>query len=109
MYSMEQKRAAIETYIRFDHSSADMIAKLGYPSRTMLKDVAEEIREDGQGPGKGTAHPCIQRRADAVRRLVLPGARKEPLEDEAGHGISEVERDPREMDRRARAREEEGV
>ena len=64
---------------------------------------------DGEGPGKGTAHPCIQRRADAVRRLVLPGARKEPLEDEAGHGISEVERNPREMDRRARAREEEGV
>ena len=83
MYSMEQKRAAIETYIRFDHSSADTIAELGYPSRTMLKDVVEGIREDGEGPGKGTAHPCIQRRADAVRRLVLPGARKEPLEDEA--------------------------
>lgn len=49
----------------------------------MLKDVVEGIREDGEGPGKGTAHPCIQRRADAVRRLVLPGARKEPLEDEA--------------------------
>ena len=57
MYSMEQKRAAIETYIRFDHSSADTIAELGYPSRTMLKDVVEGIREDGEGPGKGTAYP----------------------------------------------------
>lgn len=36
MYSMEQKRAAIETYIRFDHSTADTIAELGYPSRAML-------------------------------------------------------------------------
>lgn len=35
MYSVEQKRAANETYIRFDHSSADAIAELGYPSRTM--------------------------------------------------------------------------
>lgn len=43
MYSMEQKRAASETYIKFDHSSADTIAKLGYPSRTMLKDVVEGI------------------------------------------------------------------
>jgi len=66
---MEQKRAAIETCIRFDHSSADTIAELGYPSRTMLKDVVEGIREDGEGSGKGTAHPCIQRRAHALGRL----------------------------------------
>ena len=36
MYSMGQKRAAIETCIRFDQSSADRIAELGYPSRAML-------------------------------------------------------------------------
>lgn len=32
MYSMEQKRVAIEAYIRFGHDCADTIAELGYPS-----------------------------------------------------------------------------
>lgn len=49
--------------------------------------VVEVTREDRTGPGEEATRPCIQRRADAVRRLVLPGARKGPLEDEAGHGV----------------------
>ena len=32
MCSMEQKRVAIETYIRFECGCADTIAQLGYPS-----------------------------------------------------------------------------
>lgn len=30
-YSEEQRRSALETFIRFDHSYADTIAELGYP------------------------------------------------------------------------------
>lgn len=33
MYSAKQRKAAIDTFIRFDHSYADTIAELGYPSR----------------------------------------------------------------------------
>lgn len=36
MYSTEQRRLAIETFIRFDHSYADTIAELGYPDRHTL-------------------------------------------------------------------------
>ncbi len=31
MYSTEQRRLAIETYVKFDLSAADNAAELGYP------------------------------------------------------------------------------
>ena len=37
MFSSEQKRKAIETYIRFDHSAADTVRELGYPNRHTLR------------------------------------------------------------------------
>ena len=36
MYSMGQKRVAIETYARFEHSCADTIAEPGYPLTSPL-------------------------------------------------------------------------
>ena len=33
MYSAEQRKLAIETYIKFDLSAADTVAELGYPTR----------------------------------------------------------------------------
>ena len=33
MYSLEQRRVAIETFIKFGYSYADTIAELGYPNR----------------------------------------------------------------------------
>ena len=37
MFSTEQRRIAIETFIRFDHSYADAIAELGYPTKHSLR------------------------------------------------------------------------
>ena len=37
MFSTEQRRIAIETFIRFDHGYADTIAELGYPTRHSLR------------------------------------------------------------------------
>ena len=37
MYSLEQRRVAIEAFIRFGHSYADTIAELGYPNRQSLR------------------------------------------------------------------------
>ena len=37
MYSREQRELATETFIKFDHSVANTIRKLGYPNRTMLE------------------------------------------------------------------------
>ena len=59
MYSMEQKRAAIETYIRFDHSSADTIAELGYPSRTMLRKWWKEYERTGTVPERKPRTPAF--------------------------------------------------
>jgi hypothetical protein len=38
MHSTEQRRIAIETLIRFNHSYADTIAVLGYPNRHTLNN-----------------------------------------------------------------------
>ena len=37
MFSEEQRRVAIETFIRYGHSCADTVAELGYPSRSTLR------------------------------------------------------------------------
>ena len=44
MYSKEQRRIAIETFIRFDHSYADTIAELGYPDRHSQTEFPTPIR-----------------------------------------------------------------
>lgn len=35
MYTLEQRQRAVETFVRFDHSYADTIAELGYPTETV--------------------------------------------------------------------------
>lgn len=47
MYSEEQRRKAIETFIRFDHSYADTVAELGYPNRSTLRLWWNECKEHG--------------------------------------------------------------
>ena len=36
MYNAEQRKLAIETYIKFDLSAADTVTELGYPTRHTL-------------------------------------------------------------------------
>ena len=50
MFSTEQRRIAIETFIRFDHNYADTIAELGYPHRQTLRNWWYEYRETGEVP-----------------------------------------------------------
>lgn len=47
MFSTEQRRIAIETFIRFDHSYADAIAELGYPTRHSLRAWYKDYLEHG--------------------------------------------------------------
>lgn len=56
MYSKEQRQKAIDTFIRFDHSYADTIAYLGYPTRRALRLWWKEYEE------KGCVGECIFRR-----------------------------------------------
>lgn len=78
MYSTEQRRLAIETFIRFDHSYADTIAELGYPNRHTLNNWWREYRETGEVPvGKMIREP---RFSDDQKR--------EAVEHYLGHGKS---------------------
>lgn len=78
MYSTEQRRLAIETFIRFGHSYADTIAELGYPDRHTLNSWWREYRETGEVPvGKMIREP---RFSDDQKR--------EAVEHYLGHGKS---------------------
>ena len=48
MLSTEQRKIAIETFIRFDHSYADTIAELGYPTRHSLRAWYKDYLEHGE-------------------------------------------------------------
>ena len=50
MFSTEQRRIAIETFIKFGHNYADTIAELGYPHRQTLRNWWYEYKETGEVP-----------------------------------------------------------
>lgn len=55
MHSLEQRKLAVETLIKFDHSYADTIAELGYPNRHSLYSWWKDYQEYGEvRPGKPT-------------------------------------------------------
>ena len=65
-YSEEQRRSALETFIRFDHSYADTIAELGYPNRGTLRGWWREYGRTGVVPvRKSVSDPTC---TDAMER-----------------------------------------
>lgn len=58
-YSRQQRERAVDLYIKYEHSAADVIHELGYPSRTILyvwyRDRLEEERT-GVPSGRGQRH-----------------------------------------------------
>ena len=69
MYSAEQRKIAIETFVKFDHSYADAIAELGYPTRACLRNWWNEYRDTGEVPiSKFTTNPRYT--AEMKRRAV---------------------------------------
>lgn len=47
MYGKEQRRKAVETFARFDHSYADTVAELGYPTTSALRGWWKEHQLHG--------------------------------------------------------------
>lgn len=69
MFSTEQRRIAIEAFIRFDHSHADAIAELGYPTRHSLRAWYKDYLEHGEvGPPKRRRGPEF---ASEMRRAAV--------------------------------------
>ena len=58
-YSRQQRERAVDLYIKYEHSAADVIHELGYPSRTILyvwyRGRLEEERT-GVPSGRGQRH-----------------------------------------------------
>lgn len=50
MYSQEQRKLAIETYIELDYSIADTVATLGFPNRHTLSTWWKEYESTGEIP-----------------------------------------------------------
>lgn len=68
-YSEEQRRSALETFIRFDHSYADTIAELGYPNRGTLRGWWREYERTGVVPvRKSVSDPTC---TDAMKRAAV--------------------------------------
>jgi putative transposase len=67
MFSMEQRRVAIETFVKYDRSYADTIAELGYPTRSCLRNWWKEYEKTGEIPARksrrGSGYTDAQARA----------------------------------------------
>ena len=76
MFSTEQRKIAIETFIRFDHSYADTIAELGYPTRHSLRAWYKDYLEHGEvRPPKRQREPrlALEMRQAAVDYCLAHG------------------------------------
>ena len=76
MYNTEQRKLAIETYIKFDLSAADTIAELGYPTRHSLRAWYKDYLEDGEvRPPKRQREPkfALEMRQAAVDYYLAHG------------------------------------
>lgn len=76
MFSTEQRRIAIETFIRFDHSHADTIAELGYPTRHSLRAWHKDYLGHGEvRPPKRRREPklALEMRRAAVDYYLAHG------------------------------------
>ena len=76
MFSTEQRRIAIETFIRFDHGHADTIAELGYPTRHSLRAWHKDYLEHGEvRPPKRRREPklALEMRRAAVDYCLAHG------------------------------------
>ena len=76
MFSTEQRRIAIETSIRFDHSHAGTIAELGYPTRHSLRAWYKDYLEHGEvRPPKRQREPksALEMRQAAVDYYLAHG------------------------------------
>lgn len=102
MFSTEQRKIAIETFIRFDHSYADTIAELGVPDEAFAQSLVQGLSGawGGQAP-EAAAGAQVHLGDEAGCRGLLPRTRKEPCQDHAQDGLSRQQGVPLRLDRRA--------
>ena len=74
MYSLDQKRRAVELYVRYDKSCAAVINELGYPSRARLRTWhAEYVEHGGVLPAHSHGRYTEEQRRIAVSHYLTHG------------------------------------
>lgn len=87
MYSAEQRAKVIVTFTRFGCSTADTIAKLGYPSRVTLHNWWKEYQIDGDELlERSIAGRGVPTRRSGMRSIATRGTEKPGAHDK-GHWI----------------------
>ena len=91
-YSREQRRRAVELYERYEHSAADVIRELGYPSKGALlmwyRDWLEE-RRTGDPLQSWRALCEVHGWSEARGGGALPGAWQASEQDHTPNGVSQ--------------------
>ena len=76
MHGTEQRKLAIETYVKFDLSAADTVAELGYPARHSLRAWHKDYLDHGEvRPPKWQREPklALEMRQAAVDYYLAHG------------------------------------
>ena len=105
-YSKEQRDRAVDLYIKYEHSAADVIHELGYPSKgALLSWYADRLEEERTGVPSRRGER-YRRYSDEQKQAAgpLPRVRQAARPYHADAGISEKQGAAHGVDRRARAR-----
>ena len=73
MYSYEERKKAIELYIKYDKFASAVIRKLGYPTHKMLKTWYLEYQEQGDVHKQFRLGYTVEQRASAVTHYLEHG------------------------------------
>lgn len=91
-YSREQRRRAVELYERYEHSAADVIRELGYPSKGGVAHVVSRVAGGAAYGGSLEAWRAlceVHGRAEARCGGSLPDAWQAVEQDDAPDGVSQ--------------------
>lgn len=90
MYSTEQRRVAVETFIKLDHGYVDTVAELGCPTAAVWSATfATTLSSYRPRTPPWAREPAPLRRADGQRALHLVGRRR--VRDATHHKPSQLE------------------
>ena len=84
MYSLEQRKRAVELYIKYGLKATATIRELGYPSRAQLASWHRERQENGGRLADRSLERCtLEQKRTAVRHCLTHGrfnalTRREP-------------------------------
>ena len=70
-YSRQQRERAVDLYIKYEHSAADVIHELGYPSRTILHVWYRERLEEERTGVPSTRGERYKRYSEEQKRVAV--------------------------------------